>query len=725
MASLRNAIIEWLATQAPEYWQRSYLWLLQLEAGNGEPLLAGTDREWTVQSIAAGHPAAEVAHILESAAWHAIETGNFPVYVDRGILADVVSSTELQDEVLRLMFAAQLLLSTDEYLERRSIANITELSDLHVLELGIHLHRRGMADRAAGCLAEMKRRIRRRDDDTVGSIERITQYNVAVQLSGAVDSNTQECATFLSDLSSERMTLAMAESWAAGLRRSHDVRSAIRILPRPVSPQVSRRLSRHVAVRAAYEGMRLSPGEQQQLIPLYAAIYRILYDQQQDISAPEGPGTSEGLASLSYQEYSGNISQYVHDLFFFLVIEELESPGAAERWEPDEGLSLWFTSSLATLAQGARHVAAAWRNERRLPVTAAYDATKTLRRPDLAGDFTDRQKTVGIEAALETITEDLLIFRGASNGDYRLSWEDVQTIAAHRFSSYRNILGWILEEAVEVSTSTIDALCTSLDEEVSGAIEPYSERAELFALLAMVCARHELHEKGTKYLYQSADNLLGYGYHKDILLHTTLKTVEMLAEDSRVSQHVWIKLAPAIGAISEFTDGDETAHLPAKFGELLMRFETDLGNKYVKSLMDAERYSDVENILREVVRGGDLTDPIVRSLVSTCIDPHSIRMLEERAEGQNSLANPIVDLIPKYSSALSSRETASSVDRILFPEEPDELVESFGPDWHLEFPPERLEELVTHESLVWPVIVREDYPIGSFAGLKLNLGAKH
>ena len=316
---------------------------------------------------------------------------------------------------------------------------------------------------------------------------------------------------------------------------------------------------------------------------------------------------------------------------------------------------MWFTSSLAALAQAAKNVAAAWRNEGCLPVTAAYDATKDLERPALAGHPADRQKASNIESALETITEDLLAFRGANNGEYKLSWEEFQTISAHRFSSDRNILSWIVEETVEVSPQAIEALCSSLDEEMSDAIEPYSQRAELFALLAIACARYGLQEKGMDYLYQSANNLLGYGYHKDILLHITLNTLEALADDSGVSQHVWIKLAPAIGAINEFTDGDETAHLPARLGMLLMRFDSGLAVKYAKSLMDAERYNDVENILREMVRDNDLTDPIKRALVSTCIDPHSIRMLEERANNLDSQASLIVDLTPRYSSAFASR----------------------------------------------------------------------
>ncbi len=164
-ATLRTPIIEWLNGQAPEYWRRSHLWLLQQEGGDTEPLLSGSDRQWTVQALAEGHPVNETALILQSAAWQALEVCDFRAYVDRGILSDVLSATDIQDETLRWMFATQLHLSTDDFLEPRALSATEELPDLQVLELGLHLLRQGQPDKAAKCLTEMNRRIRRQVGD--------------------------------------------------------------------------------------------------------------------------------------------------------------------------------------------------------------------------------------------------------------------------------------------------------------------------------------------------------------------------------------------------------------------------------------------------------------------------------------------------------------------------------------------------------------------------------
>ena len=72
---------------------------------------------------------------------------------------------------------------------------------------------------------------------------------------------------------------------------------------------------------------------------------------------------------------------------------------------------------------------------------------------------------------------------------------------------------------------------------------------------------------------------------------------------------IWLALAPATAAVCEYTDGDETAHLIAGLGKLLVQLDLGLGIGYVTSLMDSEQYSDVEDILRHLVRAADLSDP--------------------------------------------------------------------------------------------------------------------
>ena len=55
--------------------------------------------------------------------------------------------------------------------------------------------------------------------------------------------------------------------------------------------------------------------------------------------------------------------------------------------------------------------------------------------------------------------------------------------------------------------------------------------------------------------------------------HIVLNAIEAGAQYFDTRQQLWFGLAPAISSVREFTDGDETSHLVARLGKLLLRFD--------------------------------------------------------------------------------------------------------------------------------------------------------
>ena len=702
--ALRKATIEWLREQAPDYWRRSQLWLLQLEAGDARPLIAGSDRRWTVEAVAAGHPLVEVASVLQAAAWEAIDQADFQTYVDRGVLADAVGSSAHQDEALRWLFAAQLSLCTDDFLEPRAIARITELSDSHVLALALHLHGQQRSAEVADCFNEIRRRLNREVDDSLSSSDWQLRYEIVSELAGLVGTEPETFIAFLANFSSEDTKASIADSWAAGQQRSSDVRSAIRLLGEPVSAPVQRCLSRHVAIVGADEGISLSAAERQLLASPYAWVYQAFGGGQLDAALPEEPLPPSSVTEYAFGEYGRSVGRYVHDLFFFLVIRELQSPGFVNAWAPPRGLRPWLASSLKALAQGASDLASGWRDAGSIVVTAGYDVTRSLQNPPWGQGrhgMDDRESSSGMRRALRTVTEDLLVLRRATGGSAKLCWPETETIGSHGLVGFRQILRWIADGTTEIECEAIDGLCASLDDELGATIEPFSERATTFALLATVCARCGFRTKAEHYLRRSSENLIAYGDHKDMLLDIALSAIEAGAEGFETLQPLWRGLAPAIDAVRDFTDGDETSHLPGRLGQLLLCFDPSLAVGYIKSLMDTEHYGDVEGILDNLVRTGDLADPIVNALVSTCIEPHSLRLLEERAMTSDSLAEDLLELSPGFSAYRGERDTGSLAGNDSLRNPAGTRSDSTEPDRYLNTPPERLHQLVRSDSLVW------------------------
>ena len=698
---LRNAIIEWLEIDAPEYWRRSHLWLLQLEAGSAEPIIVGTNRQWVVKALADGHPAEDVANVLQAAAWKAIEIRDFPTYTDRGLLADYVGAIEIYDDARYWMFTAQLLLNTDSFLVRRAIANINSLSDRLILGLGVHQAQNGANEEARICLNELNRRISRNVDPPEVSVDWQGRYASIAELAGAMALPGDRVVEFLSHFSEEIYQVTVAENWIAGLRRRRDVRSAIRVLEITATTEIRRCLSRYVAAQAACEGLNLSSSEQDSMDPLYLSLYRMFSGIQPATAMPTEPSSPANSLEYSYDEYPGVVGRYIRDLFFYLVVSEVQSPGSAGVWKPRADGDRWLNSLLSSLASGAIDFAETWRKEGKLLITAAYDATSSVKWPGWEGSIASRQQAEGIEIALRTITEDLLAFRGAISGVAELSWEEAGIIAAHGFSGFRDILQGCIRGTCTIARESILDLCSKIEEELDALVEPFADRSVIYAQLAVICARFGLLEKGRQYLYRASENLIGYGYHKDTSLDTALNVLGISAEHSSQRQQL-LKLAPAIASLMDFTDGDGTTYLAADFGAMLLRFEPGMAINYVRDLMDTEEYSDAESILQELVRTGDLTDPIVKALVSTCIEPQSIRILEERGGGPNLTTSEILRLAPGFSATLAENEQTSSGENSPFPEKTDPLIERFGLDWQLNFPPDQLKELVKDEALTRP-----------------------
>ncbi len=696
--ALREATIEWLEAPAPEYWRRSHLWLHQRDEGNPTPLLECTNRNWAVEAAMAGHPLDEIATVLKAAAWEAMGNARFPTYVDRGVSADAVMAAMRQDETLRWMYAAQLLLGTDDFLEPRGLARMSELSDQHVLVLARHMHERGSTTRARDCFNEVNRRLDREHDELDWADDRRQRLRVSAELAGMVGVTPDRFATFVAQFPSEDVQESITESWALGLRRSRDVHSALQVLKEPPNEPVRRILSRHVAVLASQEGISLSKKQLQLLAPPYAWVYQLACDMPLSVAPPDEPIPPPAGPDNSFQEDTGPTAPYVHDLFFFLLVRELQSPGFGKCWQVPDSLRPWLTGALEALSQGARDVASGWQAKSVVLATGAFDATPALGFPSWNDGTLDRQNASGVKRALRTVTEDLLALQATAGGSPRLGRADVESIASHNLAGFSEVLQWVAAGTVDIQPEALRSLCTALEDELAARIQSFEERATIFAMLATACVRHGFQTEAKQYLRRASENLIAYGYHKDVLLHTALNAVEATAEHFETRQDVWLRLAPVVDSVLEFTDGDETSHLRARLGKLLLRFDLGIAVDYVSSLMDAEQHSDVEEILQELIRTGDLADPTVRALASTCIDPDSLSLLEAREKRGEPFATAILGLTPQFSakSLDSDSDSQAETNRALTADDP------IAGERYLEFAPDDLGQLVQSSATAWP-----------------------
>ena len=563
--ALRQATITWLEEKAPAYLRRSHLWLLQREAGDPNPLMEGTDRQWVVEAIADGNSLTEIGTMLQAAAYESIKAQDFPKYVDRGILADVVEHTvPIQYDALRWIFEAQLSMEGGEELADREITRLSELNDSAVASLGFYYYEKGNSFDAASCFDQIRRRLKWESGSFQISEGNRSRPGILSELAGLIGYDSMSFIEFINQLPSETAQASLVDCWIEGLRHSGRRQSAIEALRGPAGPLSKRCLSRYLAVDSISEDIRLDEVEIEALVSPYSSVYQIFRDPNATVPVPVDPAPPVDEGRLAVGEYEQDIGHYIHDLFFCWLVQEFQSPGKVKQWTPPADVQPWLKSSLRALALGAEEIAREWRLTGTVAVTAGYSATNSLDYPPFRVPLADRRCADGLERALITIAEDLLVFRRSNGGSFTLSWEEVQSLISHRFAGSRSMIGWIAEGTLAVDNEVAINLCDLVDDELATTNEPFGDRASALAMLATICARHQQPARAHGYLHQASENLLAYGYHKDLLLDTALNVIEVVGAHMDSRRQVWARMAPAIGAVLEFTDGDETNYLASK-----------------------------------------------------------------------------------------------------------------------------------------------------------------
>ncbi|KAF0218582.1 MAG: hypothetical protein FD167_5117, partial [bacterium] len=171
-------------------------------------------------------------------------------------------------------------------------------------------------------------------------------------------------------------------------------------------------------------------------------------------------------------------------------------------------------------------------------------------------------------------------------------------------------------------------------ENIKFSINYFPERSRDYAKLAKLSRIHDDHSNVTDLLMLAANNLLGYGYHKDLYLSEVLDAIEVSLraniEPSTVES--WVRrIAPIVENIKKFTDGDETSHLPFELADTLARHNPQLlyRNYYTKA--DDERLYTSERIFKSVITSLSLVDDTQKALATTALDARSFKELKQRS----------------------------------------------------------------------------------------------
>jgi hypothetical protein len=254
-----------------------------------------------------------------------------------------------------------------------------------------------------------------------------------------------------------------------------------------------------------------------------------------------------------------------------------------------------------------------------------------------------------LQYSLTSILRFLLNIRSYVERHVELTEDEHSCILACKYYNRSQFLDFLIAHKKPLFTKT--AYESFMFREISiwaNAINGFPERSEHYADLGKLANIHDDVGQRDKLLRLAVDNLLGYGYHKDLFLHLVLEAIEACHKTGSTKAVTWIRrLAPAIENVTEYTDGDETNYIPQHLAESLAIISPDDLYKYYYQNADDERLFLAEESFTSVIRSLKFEQDVDGALATTALDQKSLDALKSAAP-TNSKAKRALDTINAY-----------------------------------------------------------------------------
>lgn len=200
-------------------------------------------------------------------------------------------------------------------------------------------------------------------------------------------------------------------------------------------------------------------------------------------------------------------------------------------------------------------------------------------------------------------------------------------------------------------------------------LAPCADRAQRFALLSALAILHDKTDTARKCVVQSAEHLIGHAYHKDMLFYNVLGAIQRYAEVASTNTKrtdIWpwlVQLAPAIGSILAYTDGDETRNFPVELADTIAVVAPEKLPAYYHWQYVKGEYYQALDTLHAFLEKADLSEPIAQSLALTAIDHVSLQIIARRADQDDADAQTVKARQQAYLGENAFALTSTQKDR--------------------------------------------------------------
>lgn len=251
---------------------------------------------------------------------------------------------------------------------------------------------------------------------------------------------------------------------------------------------------------------------------------------------------------------------------------------------------------------------------------------------------------VGFNLFLENLgyVFDLTNFMG---GEVALSNEEIRLLIKESGIGFTRVLTWLQKDGRRwLDPAACQGVINQFEEICGSLLDSNTDRAALFARLATLAATFGLPERSDTFLRRSCENVLGYGYHKDMALRMAILATKELPHDSypeAVSD--LLELAKIVDVIEHITDRDEQRDLNVELAEALIRHDSPHVFSLTAQRFTERDYDEFDSIsARLMVRAGP-NDPIAYAMAYTFTDPSERRLAKSFLQTHPRISGPAAE----------------------------------------------------------------------------------
>lgn len=184
-----------------------------------------------------------------------------------------------------------------------------------------------------------------------------------------------------------------------------------------------------------------------------------------------------------------------------------------------------------------------------------------------------------------------------------------------------------------------------------------NERTEAWTKLATFAALHGVNDEAQVLIRRAAGCMVAHYWHKENSLFTLLDSIRTLygafeanaaeigafADEGRETlRECVLQVARVIAQVGNFTDGDETGHLPEELAETLQAVAPKWLPDYFVECQELEDHNTANAAFNCWLTKADLNDPVQAAVASTALSTANLEVLQTRAKAGDAMAQTVL-----------------------------------------------------------------------------------